>query len=69
VNISELSGHTVAKVNTTAAVATTASVMEWLPPILAAIASALAIIWFTIEIVESETFKKFARHIMEKFKK
>lgn len=68
-NINELNGGTVHATNATAAAATAASVMDWLPPILAAIASALAIVWFTVELYESETGQKLATWIKGKFKK
>ena len=58
-SINNLNGATVHTTNAVAAAATTASVMEWLPPILAAIASALAIVWFMVELYESNTFKRF----------
>ena len=68
-NINELNGATVQTTNAVAAAATTASVMDWLPPILAAIASALAIVWFTVELYESHTGQKLVEWIKGWFKR
>lgn len=68
-NINELNGATVQTGNAVATAAAGASVMDWLPPILAAIASALAIIWFLVEIYESETCQKLVKQLKERSKK
>jgi hypothetical protein len=68
-NINELNGGTVHTTNAVAAAATTASIMDWLPPLLAAIASALAIVWFTVELYESDTGQKVIGKIKGWFKK
>lgn len=50
-------------VNATAASAAAASWLGWFPPLLAAVASFLSIVWFVLQIIEARTFRKFVAWI------
>ena len=58
-SINNLSNSAVYTTNTLAVAGTGASILGWLPPLLALVASAFSIVWFAIEIYESLTFKRF----------
>lgn len=54
--------------NTSAITSSAASFLGWLPPTLAAIASLLSIIWISIGLYDSQTFRKFAAFIISKIR-
>lgn len=56
-------------INTTAIASTFASVMGWLPPLLAALASLFTILWMLMQLIDGKAYSRFIIWLEWRFKK
>lgn len=61
-SLQDVNTNVIHAVNTSAVAATAASVLGWIPPFLAALASLFTILWMALQIYESKTFRRIAQH-------
>lgn len=61
-SLQDVNTNVVHAVNTSSIAATAAALLGWIPPFLAAMASLFTILWMALQIYESKTFLRIAKH-------